>query len=288
MAAPEIPLPELLVFPLLPPLEGVPLVSLLPLSVLVLLIDVSMETSSGGSVPVVQVPAPVLLNCSQIVLLLILVSTMASPWTLESTGKSALREDQEVFYDEACTSHLENCPVKLTFPVTLSSLGNEIAPKRLLLVINKSPLISGRSGKTRLPRRELLVMNTSTTRERLGAEKLRKLFCERFRLPVRVSSNGTFNALAFCNVIPRELARFWKLTSRLGLLAEIEIASVVFVRSLKLTAAKSRLLKTSRALHAVNSRPERDLSAVLEIETRSAVTIPVAKSRAWRAGRSVH
>lgn len=84
--------PELAVFPL-PPLEGAMAVSLPP--ELVLLVEVSMETFSGGSVPVVQVPATVLLNCSQIVLLLILVSTVASPWTLERTGKSALEKCQQ-------------------------------------------------------------------------------------------------------------------------------------------------------------------------------------------------
>ena len=76
------------------------------------------------------------------------------------------------------------------------------------------------------------------------------------------------------------------MTSRLGLLAEIEIASVVFLRSLKVTAARSGFLKTSILVHVVNSNPERALSAVLEIDTRSAVTMPFAKSRLFRAGKS--
>lgn len=127
--------------------------------------------------PVVQDTVPVLLNCSQMVPLLIVVSTVVEPWITESAGKSALQGALVVTLCSLCmgVSYLENCPVKLTSPLMVWSLGNEIAPRRLLFVINRLPLISGRSGKLRLLSKELPVMETSTTKIRLGAEKLRKL-----------------------------------------------------------------------------------------------------------------
>lgn len=84
---------EELEFPL-PLFDEVSLVLLSPELVLVPLADVSTVTSCGGSVPMLQITVPVLLNWPQMVLLLILVSTMMSPWILVMAGKSALSEYQ--------------------------------------------------------------------------------------------------------------------------------------------------------------------------------------------------